>query len=89
LRDAQISAFAIVGVATEVGIEPTVRHGADRGFVPVLITDACGAGNAAAAQRSLDALAAAGDTILTDVETVTTLLASPANKTPNQSLTSA
>jgi nicotinamidase-related amidase len=89
LRDAQISAFAIVGVATEVGIEPTVRHGADRGFVPVLITDACGAGNAAAAQRSLDALAAAGDTILTDVETVTALLASPADKTPNQSLTSA
>jgi nicotinamidase-related amidase len=89
LRDAQISAFAIVGVATEVGIEPTVRHGADRGFVPVLITDACGAGNAVAARRSLEALAAAGDTILTDVETVTALLASPANKKPNQSFTSA
>jgi nicotinamidase-related amidase len=89
LRDAQISAFALAGVAIEVGIDPTMRHGADRGFVPVLITDACGAGNAAAAQRSLDALAAAGDTILTDIETVTALLASPADKTPNQSLTSA
>lgn len=89
LRDAQISAFALAGVAIEVGIDPTMRHGADRGFVPVLIADACGAGNAAAAQRSLDALAAAGDTILTDIETVTALLASPADKTHNQSLTSA
>ncbi len=89
LRDAQISAFALAGVAIEVGIDPTMRHGADRGFVPVLITDACGAGNAAAAQRSLDALAAAGDTILTNIEAVTALLASPADKTPNQSLTSA
>jgi nicotinamidase-related amidase len=32
LRDCQIAAFAIVGVAMEVGIEPTVRHGADRGL---------------------------------------------------------
>jgi biuret amidohydrolase len=89
LRDAQVSAFAIAGVALEVGVEPTVRHGADLGFIPVLITDACGAGNAAAAQRSLDALAEAGDTILTDVETVTALLASAADQASNQSLTSA
>jgi hypothetical protein len=32
LRDAQVSAFAVVGVATEVGIEPSVRHGADLGL---------------------------------------------------------
>jgi nicotinamidase-related amidase len=89
LRDAQVTAFAIVGVALEVGIEPTVRHGADLGLVPVLIADACGAGNAAAAQRSLDALAEAGDTILTDIETFTALLASTANRAPSQSLTSA
>ena len=73
LRDAQVTAFAIVGVATEVGIEPTVRHGADRGLIPVLVTDACGAGNLAAARRSLDALAAAGDAILTDIPTITGL----------------
>jgi nicotinamidase-related amidase len=89
LRDAQVSAFAIAGVALEVGVEPTVRHGADLGFIPVLITDACGAGNAAAAQRSLDALAEAGDTILTHVETVTALLASAADQASNHSLTSA
>src|SRR5262245_38472861 len=70
LRDAQVSAFAIAGVAIEVGIEPTVRHGADRGFVPVLVTDACGAGNPAAAKRSLDSLAFAGDAILTDISTI-------------------
>jgi biuret amidohydrolase len=74
LRDAQVTAFAIVGVATEVGIEPTVRHGADRGLIPVVVTDACGAGNPAAAQRSLDALAFTGDAILTDIYTITGLL---------------
>jgi nicotinamidase-related amidase len=89
LRDAQVAAFAVVGVATEVGIEPTVRHGADRGFVPIVITDACGAGDAAAAQRSLDALATAGDAILTDTATVTDVLASASNRTSNQSLASA
>ena len=74
LRDAQITAFAIVGVATEVGMEPTVRQGADRGLIPVVVTDACGAGNPAAAKRSLDALAFAGDAILTDISTITGLL---------------
>jgi biuret amidohydrolase len=77
LRDTQVSAFAIAGVATEVGIEPTVRHGADRGLIPVVITDACGAGDASAAKRSLDALATAGDAILTDISTITGLLARP------------
>jgi nicotinamidase-related amidase len=75
LRDAQVTAFAIVGVATEVGIEPTVRHGADRGLIPVLVTDACGAGNHAAAEPSLEALATAGDAILTDIATITGRLA--------------
>ena len=74
LRDAQVVAFAIVGVAMEVGIEPTVRHGADLGLIPVLVTDACGAGNPTAAERSLDALATAGDAILTDISTITGLL---------------
>jgi biuret amidohydrolase len=65
------------GVATEVGLEPTVRHGADRGLIPVVVTDACGAGDHAAANRSLDALATAGDAILTDIATITGLLARP------------
>ena len=77
LRDAQVTAFAIAGVATEVGIEPTVQHGADRGLIPVVVTDACGAGNHAAAERSLEVLATAGDAILTDIATITGLLARP------------
>ena len=64
LRDAQLTAFAIIGVATEVGIEPTVRQGADQGLIPVVVTDACGAGNSDAATRSLDALAEAGEAIV-------------------------
>jgi nicotinamidase-related amidase len=75
LRDCQITAFAIAGVATEVGIEPTVRHGADLGFIPVVVTDACGAGNPTAAKRSLEALAFTGDAIMTDIATITGLLA--------------
>jgi biuret amidohydrolase len=66
LRDCGITTVALVGVALEIGIEPTVRHAADLGYVPVLITDACGAADTDAAQRSLDALSFAGDTLLTD-----------------------
>lgn len=65
LRDCGSTALAIAGIAMEVGIEPTARHAADLGFVPVIITDACGAGNKAAAQRSLDSLTFAGDAIMT------------------------
>ena len=75
LRDAQITGFAIAGVAMEVGLEPTARHGADLGLIPIVVTDACGAGNHAAAKRSLDALATAGDAILTDMSTFSDVLA--------------
>jgi nicotinamidase-related amidase len=80
LRDARLTAFAIVGVATEVGIEPTVRQGADQGLIPVVVTDACGAGNLDAANRSLEALDAAGDAILTDIATITAVLAPSARR---------
>jgi nicotinamidase-related amidase len=52
----------------EVGIEPTVRHAADLGIIPVVIADACGAGDAAAARRSLESLRFAGDAIITNSE---------------------
>jgi biuret amidohydrolase len=70
LRDCGISAIAIVGVVLEVGIEPTIRHGSDLGFLPVLIADACGSVNEQARQRSLDALTFGGSTTLTDTETI-------------------
>jgi nicotinamidase-related amidase len=65
-----LEAFAIVGIAIEIGIEPTVRHGADLGYIPVLITDACGFGHKDAAERSIASLEFAGDTLLTNVETI-------------------
>jgi biuret amidohydrolase len=74
LRDCGILSVAIVGIATEIGIEPTARHAADLCFIPVIIADACGAGDAAAAQRSLESLRFAGDAIISDVETFTDLL---------------
>jgi nicotinamidase-related amidase len=77
LRDAQVTAFAIVGVAMEVGLDPTARHGADCGLIPIVIRDACGAGDHTAAERSLAALETAGDAILTDISTFTGLLPRP------------
>jgi nicotinamidase-related amidase len=70
LRDCGINAFIIVGVATEIGIEPTARHGADLGYIPVLVTDASGAGNEEAAKRAIESLKFAGDAVLTDTETI-------------------
>ena len=44
LRDCGIVNLVIVGIALEIGIEPTVRSATDLGFVPVILTDACGGG---------------------------------------------
>lgn len=66
LRDCGITALAIAGIAMEIGIEPTARHAADLGIIPVVIEDACGAGHADAARRSCESLRFAGDTIMTD-----------------------
>jgi biuret amidohydrolase len=74
LRDCGIGAFAIVGVALEVGIEPTVRHSLDLGYLPVVVVDACGYGNHEAAQRSLAQLAFFGGSLQTDTATLCTLL---------------
>lgn len=70
LRDCGIDAFAIVGIAMEIGIEPTVRHGTDLGYIPVVIKDACGFGHREAADRSIASLEFAGDTLLTNVESI-------------------
>ncbi|MFZ1142134.1 MAG: cysteine hydrolase [Candidatus Sulfotelmatobacter sp.] len=70
LRDCGIHAFAIVGIAMEIGIEPTVRHGADLGYIPVVVKDACGFGHCDEADRSIASLEFAGDALLTNVETI-------------------
>ena len=76
LRDCGVNAFAICGVATEIGIEPTVRHGADLGYVPIVITDACGAGNEDAGRRAMASMEFMGDAFLTESATFRRILSS-------------
>jgi biuret amidohydrolase len=68
LRDCGLISFMICGIATEIGIDPTVRHGADLGLIPIVIEDACGHGNRAAAERSIENMRFMGDAFLTNVE---------------------
>jgi nicotinamidase-related amidase len=69
LRDCGVKAVAFVGIALEVGIEPSVRHAADLGFTPIIVSDACGFGNKVAADRSLAALKFSGDAVIIDQAT--------------------
>jgi len=69
LRDCGIKAVAIAGIALEVGIEPTARHAIDLGFIPVIISDACGAGSEEAARRTLESLAFEGNALVIDLAT--------------------
>ncbi len=78
LRDCGIRTVIIVGVALEVGIEPTARHAADLGYIPVVVADACGGRDEEARQRSLAGLAFAGDAILTDVAAICRVLGTAA-----------
>jgi nicotinamidase-related amidase len=69
LRDCGVRAIAFVGIAMEIGIEPTVRQATDNGFVAAVVEDACGFGNREARDRSIATLSFIGETILTDVAT--------------------
>jgi nicotinamidase-related amidase len=75
LRDCGVRAYLIAGVALEIGIEPTVRHSTDLGYVPVVVSDACGAGNPEAAARALESIAFAGDAMIADIDQVCAALA--------------
>ena len=74
LRDCGLGAFAIVGIALEVGIEPTVRHATDLGFLPVVVADACGSRDRAAVERAFAGFAFAGGSLVTEIATVAPLL---------------
>jgi biuret amidohydrolase len=74
LRDCGINAFLIAGVAMEIGIEPTVRHGADLGYIPIVVTDACGAGHPEAGERALASLRYMGDALFADVAEIRDVL---------------
>jgi nicotinamidase-related amidase len=77
LRDCGVVAVAVAGIALEIGIEPTARHAADLGFLPVVVEDACGAGHPVAAARSLESLRFAGDSLFCDVDTFRRILSTP------------
>src|SRR5262245_14016904 len=68
LRDCGVISFMICGIATEIGIDPTVRHGTDLGFIPIVIEDACGHGDKNAAERSIENIRYIGDAFVTNVE---------------------
>jgi biuret amidohydrolase len=68
LRDCGVTTVVLGGIALEIGIEPTARHAADLGFIPVIATDACGAGNAEAGRRTLEALGFLGDALQCEVD---------------------
>ncbi len=68
LRDCGVTTVVLAGVALEIGIEPTARHAADLGFVPVIATDACAAGDVEAGRRTLGTLDFLGDALLCEVE---------------------
>jgi nicotinamidase-related amidase len=74
LRDCGIRTFLIAGIALEVGIEPTIRHATDLGYLPIMVTDACGCGDPEAAKRSLEALTFAGGSLQTDIAALRTAL---------------
>jgi biuret amidohydrolase len=74
MRDCGLNSFAIVGIALEVGIEPTVRHAMDLGYIPVVVTDACGSGDKEAAKRALAGLQFTGGSYQTDVATIGRLM---------------
>ncbi|MQA91226.1 MAG: isochorismatase family protein [Gemmatimonas sp.] len=73
LRDCDIHTVLIVGVATEIGIEPTVRHAADLGYIAVVVEDACAA-HPEAGRRAIESLRYMGDAMFTTAAEITDLL---------------
>lgn len=74
LRDCALVSFAICGAVMEVGIDPTVRHGADLGLIPVVVEDACASGHLEAAARSISNIRFMGDAIVTSSAQVVTAM---------------
>jgi nicotinamidase-related amidase len=74
LRDCGVRAYLIAGVAIEIGIEPTVRQSADLGYIPIVVRDACGAGDPSAGERALQSLTFAGDAFIVDTDDVCSIL---------------
>jgi nicotinamidase-related amidase len=56
LRNAEIGTIIITGIATEIGVESTARDAINRGFLPVIISDAVSSVDKEAHNRSLENL---------------------------------
>jgi nicotinamidase-related amidase len=80
LRDARIESFIIAGIALEIGIEPTVRHGADLNYIPMVVTDACGARNQELKDRALRSLEETGEVLSVTTAQITSLMTRNAKK---------
>lgn len=65
LRDLGLRAFVIVGIALEIGIEPTVRHALDLGYIPIVVADLCGSRTEELHANSLRTLSETGEVIVT------------------------
>jgi nicotinamidase-related amidase len=74
LRDARIDSFTIAGIAPEVGIEPTVRQGADLNYIPVVVTDACGSMTQELKEGSLHSLETTGEVTFGTTTQITSLM---------------
>jgi nicotinamidase-related amidase len=75
MRDAKLDAFIIAGIALEVGIAPTVRHGADLNYIPIVVTDACGSRTAEDKERVLAEFAGTGEVVTVESQTLLPMLA--------------
>jgi nicotinamidase-related amidase len=74
LRDARVGSFIIAGIALEVGIEPTVRHGADLNYTPVVVTDACGSMTPELKAGTLHSFETTGEVISVTTTQITSLM---------------
>jgi len=74
LRDCGVRAYLIAGVATEVGGVADRGLDADLGYIPVVVRDACGAGDEAAGRRAFQSLEFAGDAIMADTDEICSAL---------------
>jgi nicotinamidase-related amidase len=54
MRNAGVTTIVLAGIATEIGVESSARDALNRGFFPVVVTDAVSSYNQAAHNRSLE-----------------------------------
>lgn len=74
-RDCGLVGMAVVGIALEIGIEPTVRQATDLGLVPLVLTDGCGSGHADAGARALATMRFVGEAVIGEVDAFVSALA--------------